>query len=79
MRSRGLSVAAATRPIFIDDWAQADQRGWRRTYVSRLARRLDNPTVAVLEKLSKTLAAELYEVPEPQDKPPATLSSGRKK
>ena len=62
--------------------ALAIEAGIDRTYVSRLERGLENPTVAVLERLAKALAApitELFAVPKPREKPPATLPSGRKK
>jgi transcriptional regulator with XRE-family HTH domain len=53
-----------------------------RTYVSRLERGLENPTVAVMERISKALhvdITELFAVPTPREKPPAPLPSGRKK
>jgi transcriptional regulator with XRE-family HTH domain len=62
--------------------ALAVDAGIDRTYVSRMERGLENPTVAVLELLAKALRveiAEFFAVPEPGEKPPATLPSGRKR
>jgi transcriptional regulator with XRE-family HTH domain len=53
-----------------------------RSYVSRLERGLENPTVAVLEQISAALRVdirELFAVPRTNEKPPATLPSGRKR
>lgn len=53
-----------------------------RTYVSRLERGLENPTVAVLERLARTLDAKIVEffvVPRPNEPAPKTLPSGRKR
>lgn len=53
-----------------------------RTYVSRLERALENPTVAVLERLAKALDAEMIEfftLPVAGEKPPKPLPSGRRK
>lgn len=41
--------------------ALAVDAGIDRTYVSRLERGLENPTVAVLERLSKALDAEIVD------------------
>ena len=52
-----------------------------RTYVSRVERGLENPTVAVLEKLSKALSADITEFflrPRRGEPPPLTLPSGRR-
>jgi transcriptional regulator with XRE-family HTH domain len=52
-----------------------------RTYVSRLERGLENPTVAVLQRIADALdvrIVELFAVPEPGEKPPRTLRPGRK-
>jgi transcriptional regulator with XRE-family HTH domain len=62
--------------------ALAVDAGIDRTYVSRLERGLENPTVAVLEQLSKALRVEIAEFfakPSPGEKAPATLPSGRKR
>jgi transcriptional regulator with XRE-family HTH domain len=53
-----------------------------RTYVSRLERGLENPTVAVLEKLARALSSnieELFRVPRPGEAPPKPLKGGRRK
>lgn len=52
-----------------------------RTYVSRLERNLENPTVAVLERISAALDVpiiEFFAVPRAGARPPATLPKGRK-
>jgi transcriptional regulator with XRE-family HTH domain len=52
-----------------------------RTYVSRLERGLENPTVAVLERLSQALSTEITEFfvsPRRGEPPPRTLPSGRR-
>ena len=52
-----------------------------RTYVSRLERGLENPTVAVLERLANALSAgisEFFVVPDEGAPPPPTLAKGRK-
>lgn len=61
--------------------ALAVDAGIDRTYVSRVERGLENPTVAVLEKLSKALSAEITEFflqPRRGEPPPRTLPSGRR-
>ena len=55
--------------------------GIDRTYVGRLERGRENPTVAVLERIAAALGApivELFAVPEPGQEPPGTLRPGRK-
>ncbi|WP_331536694.1 helix-turn-helix domain-containing protein [Acidocella sp.] len=62
--------------------AFAVDAGIDRTYVSRLERGLENPTVAVLERIALALEAditELFVVPKTNDGPPPPLKSGRKK
>jgi transcriptional regulator with XRE-family HTH domain len=52
-----------------------------RSYVSRLERGLENPTVAVLEKLADALdfhVSEMLKEPSPGDSPPKPLRGGRK-
>ena len=52
-----------------------------RTYVSRLERGLENPSVAVLERLAKALSAnieELFRVPRAGEAPPRPLKGGRR-
>lgn len=53
-----------------------------RTYVSRLERNTENPTVAVLERLANALETEITEffaVPQPGVAPPTVLPKGRKR
>ena len=53
-----------------------------RTYVSRLERGLENPTVAVLERLSGALSVpigDLFREPSPDEIPPQVLPKGRKR
>ena len=52
-----------------------------RTYVSRLERGLENPTVAVLERIAKALSAnieELFKVPRAGEPAPLPLKGGRR-
>jgi len=52
-----------------------------RTYVSRLERNLENPTVAVLERVARALGTEITELfakPKPGTRPPETLPKGRR-
>lgn len=52
-----------------------------RTYVSRLERGLENPTVAVLERLAQALGVsiqEFFEQPLPGAAPPDVLPKGRR-
>jgi transcriptional regulator with XRE-family HTH domain len=61
--------------------ALAIDAGIDRTYVSRLERGLENPTVAVLERLAAALSVqitELFVVPEPDAPAPQLLQSGRR-
>jgi transcriptional regulator with XRE-family HTH domain len=56
--------------------------GVDRSYVGRIERGVENPTVETLDRLAKALevpAAELLSVPKSNEKPPATLRRGRKK
>jgi transcriptional regulator with XRE-family HTH domain len=69
--ARGLSQEALAVDAEID-----------RTYVSRLERELENPTVAVLERLSRALSVpigDLFREPAPDEAPPQTLPKGRKR
>jgi transcriptional regulator with XRE-family HTH domain len=66
----------------ISQEALAVDAGIDRTYVSRLERGLENPTVAVLEQISQALGVEiteLFTMPKPGEKAPSPLPSGRKK
>ena len=52
-----------------------------RTYVSRMERGMENPTVGVLERVAKALGVpiiELFAVPKAGTKPPSLLPGGRK-
>jgi transcriptional regulator with XRE-family HTH domain len=52
-----------------------------RTYVSRLERGLENPSVAILERLAKALSAnieELFRVPRAGEPAPRPLKGGRR-
>lgn len=52
-----------------------------RTYVSRLERCLENPSVGVLERLAQALDAEIVEffrMPAGDEAPPEIMRSGRK-
>jgi transcriptional regulator with XRE-family HTH domain len=53
-----------------------------RTYISRLERGLENPTVAVLERLAGALdcdIAEFFVVPRASDPEPKPLRAGRRR
>src|SRR5258708_11309156 len=55
--------------------------GIDRTYVSRLERDLENPTVAVLEQLAEALGSgivQFFVVPAPGEPPPTPLRGGRR-
>jgi transcriptional regulator with XRE-family HTH domain len=61
--------------------ALAADAGIDRTYVSRLERGLENPTVAVLEQIADALSAtivEFFVVPAPDEPPPKPLRGGRR-
>ncbi len=52
-----------------------------RTYVSRLERGMENPTVAVLERLANALGVrieDLFSLPAPSDPLPQVLPKGRR-
>jgi transcriptional regulator with XRE-family HTH domain len=62
--------------------ALAIDAGIDRSYVSRLERGLENPTVAVLEKLAKAVRADIAEFfarPRPGDAVPRPLPGGRRR
>lgn len=57
------------------------EAGIDRTYVSRLERGLENPTVAVLEKVARAIDAEIVEFfvrPRPGEPAPKPLAGGRR-
>jgi transcriptional regulator with XRE-family HTH domain len=61
--------------------AFAVDAGVDRAYVSRLESGQENPTVLILERLALALEVEIDELfrkPEPGEKEPMTLRSGRK-
>ena len=62
--------------------ALAVDAGIDRSYVGRIERGIENPTVETLDRLARALevpAAELLLLPKASEKPPATLKRGRKK
>ncbi len=62
--------------------AFAVDAGVDRTYMSRIERRLENPTVTVLEKIAAALGVEiaaLFADPGPDDGAPPSLPAGRKR
>jgi transcriptional regulator with XRE-family HTH domain len=69
--SRGLSQEVLAVDAGID-----------RTYVSRLERALENPSVAILEKLAIAMKApitELFVIPGKNELPPRPLNAGRRR
>jgi transcriptional regulator with XRE-family HTH domain len=61
--------------------AFAVDAGIDRTYVSRLERGMENPTVGVLEGIATALGVEieaLFARPKPGEKAPTRLPAGRK-
>ena len=61
--------------------ALAVDAGIDRTYVSRLERGLENPTVAVLEKLARALSSnieEFFRAPRAGEAAPKPLKGGRR-
>jgi transcriptional regulator with XRE-family HTH domain len=70
------SVGARPQPE-----ALAVDAGIDRTYVSRLERGLENPTVVVLEKLARALSSnieEFFRAPRPGEAAPKPLKGGRR-
>lgn len=62
--------------------ALAVDAGVDRSYVGRIERGIENPTVETLDRLASALeipAAELLSIPKSTEKPPGTLKRGRKK
>ncbi len=77
--ARNLRRLRVSRKVPQEDLAV--DAGIDRTYVSRLERGLENPTVAVLERLAVALDAEIIEffaLPEPGEAPLKPLPSGRR-
>ncbi|WP_028008360.1 helix-turn-helix transcriptional regulator [Solimonas flava] len=61
--------------------ALALEAGIDRTYISRVERSLENPTVGLLERIARALdcdIAVLFDCPAAGSKTPAKLPSGRK-
>lgn len=58
----------------------ANESGVDRTYVSRLERRMENPSIGILEKIANTLGAHVSELlREPIDgEEPKQVKAGRK-
>jgi transcriptional regulator with XRE-family HTH domain len=59
----------------------AAESGVDRSYLSRLERGVANPTIDVLERLTRVLEveiAELFAVPEPHEQRPESLPGGRR-
>jgi transcriptional regulator with XRE-family HTH domain len=53
-----------------------------RTYVSRIERGLENPTVAILEQLARALSVDiidLFAIPAKNEPPPKPLQGGRRR
>jgi transcriptional regulator with XRE-family HTH domain len=85
MRARAL-VARNLRRIRVrqnlSQESLAVDAGIDRTYVSRIERGLENPTVAILEQLANALNAEIIEffaVPGKNEPPPKPLPGGRRR
>jgi transcriptional regulator with XRE-family HTH domain len=62
--------------------ALAAESGVDRAYVSRIERRIANPTIDVLERVARTLGiamAELFVMPRPDEDRPEPLRGGRRR
>jgi transcriptional regulator with XRE-family HTH domain len=62
--------------------ALAVDAGVDRSYVGRIERSLENPTVETLDRLALALGVSVGEMllaPKPGEKPPVTLPKGRKR
>ncbi|WP_332713276.1 helix-turn-helix domain-containing protein [Pelagibacterium mangrovi] len=73
---RRLRVAAGFSQEKLGDAAGVD-----RTYVSRLERKMENPSIGVLEKISEALGvhiSEMFAEPDPNEKAPKPLKAGRR-
>ena len=84
MKARALVARNLRRLRVRRDLSQenlAVDAGIDRTYVSRLERGLENPTVGVLEQLAEALdvrIVEFFVVPRPDEIPPKPLPGGRR-
>jgi transcriptional regulator with XRE-family HTH domain len=77
----GVEPAAVARGRGLSQENLAVDAGIDRTYVSRLERGLENPTVALLEQLALALETgitEFFAVPAPDEPPPRPLPGGRR-
>lgn len=62
--------------------ALAVDAGVDRSYVGRIERGIENPTVETLDRLASALdvgVGEMLHAPQPGETPPGTLPKGRKK
>jgi len=65
----------------ISQEALANDADVDRTYVSRLERKLENPSIAVLEKLARSLGVPVHELlmePKADEAEPRPLKAGRR-
>jgi len=77
--ARNLRRLRVTRSLSQE--ALAGDAGIDRTYVSRLERGLENPTIAILEQLADALGSSIVEffvLPAPGEPPPQPLRGGRR-
>lgn len=85
MRARALVARNIRRLRVACELSQevlAADAGIDRSYVSRLERGLENPTVAVLEKLARALSAnieEFFRPPRAGEAAPRPLKGGRRR
>ena len=73
---RRLRVAKGFSQERLADEAEVD-----RTYISRLERKMENPSIGVVEKIAEALGvhiAELLVQPDPDDIAPQPLKAGRR-
>lgn len=84
MKGRDL-VAWNIRRVRVEQGISQDvlalEAGVDRTYVGRLERAIENPTVGVLDRLAEALGvhlSELFTEPEEGEPRPASLRAGRK-
>jgi transcriptional regulator with XRE-family HTH domain len=85
MRAQALIARNLRRIRVRQDLSQeslAVDAGIDRTYVSRIERGLENPTVAILEQLAKALCVDivdLFAMPTKNEPPPKPLPGGRRR